>query len=161
MRDRRFVAVHCGGPLDLDSHRTLARWGADCAKRVLPLFACKSDDPRPRLAIEAVRAWARGEVKTGIAMKASLAAHAAAREASDPSSIAAARAAGQAAGAAHCANHCMGALLYALKALAAEGTKTDAELRRQIAKLPTHLRDQVQSGVMARLGCFKFGKSLA
>jgi len=161
MRDRRFVAVHRGGPLDLESHKILARWGADCAKRVLPLFERENDDPRPRLAIEAVRAWARGQVKAGIAMKASLAAHAAARDACDPSAIAAARAAGQAAGAAHFADHCMGALLYALKAWAAEGTNTDAELRRQIAKLPAHLRDQVQSGVMARLGRFKFGKSLA
>ena len=161
MRDRRFVAVHRGGPLDLESHKILARWGADCAKRVLPLFEREDDDPRPRLAIEAVRAWARGEVKAGIATKASLAAHAAARDACDPSAIAAARAAGQAAGAAHCADHCMGALLYALKALAVEGRDTDAELRRQIAKLPAHLRDQVRSGVTGRLGRFTFGKSLA
>jgi hypothetical protein len=161
MRDRRFVAVHRGGPLDLDCHRILAGWGADCAKRVLPLFARASDDPRPRLAIEAVRAWARGAVKTGIAMKASLAAHAAAREAADPSAIAAARAAGQAAGAAHCADHCMGALLYALKALAAEGGNTGLELRRQIAKLPARLRDQVRAGVVARLGRFQVGKSPA
>ena len=161
MRDRRFVAVHRAGPLDLESHRILARWGADCGMRVLPIFECESDDPRPRMAIEAALAWSRGEIKTGEAMKASLAAHAAAREASDPPAIAAARAAGQAAGAAHCADHCMGALLYALKALAAEGNKTDAELRQQIAKLPAHLRDQVQSGVMAQLGRFKFGKSLA
>ena len=162
MRDRRFVAVHRGGPLDLESHKILARWGADCAKRVLPLFEREDDDdPRPRLAIEAVRAWARGKTKAGIAMKASLAAHAAARAVDDPYSVAAARAAGQAAGAAHCADHCMGALLYALKALAVEGRDTDAELRRQIAKLPAHLRDQVRSGVTARWGRFTFGKSLA
>jgi hypothetical protein len=161
MRDWRFVAAHRGGPLDLESHRILARWGADCAKRVLPLFEREDGDPRPCSAIKAVRAWARGEVKAGIAMKASLAAHTAAREAADPPAVAAARSAGQAAGAAHCADHCMAALLYALKALAAEGRNTDAELRRQIAKLPAHLRDQVQSGVMARLGRFKFGKSLA
>jgi len=154
MRDRRFVAVHRGGPLDLDSHKILARWGADCAKRVLPLFSRSSDDPRPRLAIEAVRAWARGEVKTGIAMKASLAAHAAAREAGDPSAKAAARAAGQAAGAAHCADHCMGAFLYALKAMAAGGRSTGNELQRQIAKFPARLRGQVRSGVVARLGRF-------
>ena len=161
MRDRRFVAVHRGGPLDLESHRLLARWGADCAKRVLPIFERESDDPRPRLAIEAVGAWARGKVKTGEAMKASLAAHTAAREAIGPCAIAAARAAGQAAGAAHCADHCMGALLYVLKARAVEGRSIEPELRRQIDKLPAHLRDQVRSGVMVRLRRFQFGKSLA
>ncbi|MFZ9932807.1 MAG: putative immunity protein [Chthoniobacterales bacterium] len=161
MRDRRFVAVHRGGPLDLDSHRILARWGADCAKRVLPFYERESKDQRPRLAIEAVRAWARGKTKPGVAMKAALAAHAAAREAQNASSIAAARAAGQAAGAAHCADHCMGALLYALEARAADGRSVKAELRRQLGKLPGHLRDQVRSGVMVRLGHFKFGKSLA
>jgi hypothetical protein len=125
------------------------------------MYERENDDSRPRLAIEAVRAWTRRKVKTGEAMKASLAAHAAAREAISPSAIAAARAAGQAAGAAHCADHCMGALLYALKARAAEGRSVEPELRRQIAKLPAHLRDQVRSGVMARLRQFQFGKSLA
>ena len=161
MRDRRFVAVHRGGPLDLDSHKILASWGAACAKRVLPLLARESEDPRPRLAIETVRAWAQGTVKTGVAMKASLAAHAAAREAIGPPAIAAARAAGQAAGAAHCADHCMGALLYALKALAAEGWSAEIERQRQMTKLPPRLRDQVRSGVAARLGRFGIGKSLA
>src|SRR3954465_1696812 len=92
MRDRRFVAAHRGGPLDRDSHIFLARWAADCAERVLHLFTRFSEDTRPQRAIESVRAWARGEVKTGDAMKASVAAHAAARQATDNAAIAAARA---------------------------------------------------------------------
>src|SRR3954469_12188461 len=97
MRDRRFVAVHRGGPLDLARHRLLAMWAADCAEHVLPLFENCSSDDRPRRAIETARAWARGEVRVGAAQKAAVAAHAAAREATDKGAIAVARAAGHAA----------------------------------------------------------------
>ena len=154
-RDRRFVAVHRGGPLDREGHAALARWAADCAVGVLPIFVRHSTDRRPAKALEVLRAWAEGEVKTGAAMKASLAAHAAARMATTPTAIAAARAAGQAAGTAHCADHCMGALLYALKALAADGRNAGSEFRRRIAKLPSHLCEQVEVGVVARLGKMK------
>lgn len=71
MRDRRFVAAHRGGPLDI-THHLLAAWAADCAERVLSLFEEHSPDDRPRRAI--ARAWARGEVPVGDAMKAALAA---------------------------------------------------------------------------------------
>jgi len=155
MRDRRFVAVHRGGPLDRESHAVLARWAADSAERVLPLFARHCTDARPAHAIDVLRAWAAGEAKTGVAMKASLAAHAVARSATDPAAVAAARAAGQAAGTAHCADHCMGALLYALKAIAADGRRIEPEMKRQLGKLPAHLCDQVSSGLIARLGTLK------
>ena len=151
-RDRRFVAIHRGGPLARESHAALARWAADCAGRVLPMFARHSEDRRPAKALEVLRAWAAGDVTTGTAMKASLAAHAAARKASDPAAVAAARAAGQAAGTAHCADHCIGALLYALKAMAAAGRDIEIEFRRRIAKVPAHLREQVAEGIVARLG---------
>lgn len=160
-RDRRFVAVHRGGPLDRQSHAALALWAADCAARVLPLFARHSKDRRPAKALEALRAWAAGEVKTGVAMNASLAAHAAARKATNPAAIAAARAAGQAAGTAHCADHCMGALLYALKALAADGRNVGGEFRRRIGKLPSHLREQVEQGTLARLRKMKVPGAVA
>jgi hypothetical protein len=55
-RDRRFVAVHRGGSLDVARHRLLARWAAACAVHVLPLFVHRHpDDDRPRRAIEAAR----------------------------------------------------------------------------------------------------------
>ncbi|MCC7475200.1 MAG: hypothetical protein IT425_07380, partial [Pirellulales bacterium] len=152
MRDRRFVAVHRGGPLDKESHAWLARWAADCAEKVLPLFVRNNvDDDRPAQALAILRAWANGEVKTGKAMKASLAAHAAAREATDKAAIAAARAAGQAAATAHAADHSMGALLYAVKALKAAGLESDSELNSRFDQLPDHLREPVESGVLARL----------
>lgn len=150
MRDRRFVAVHRGGPLDRKSHILLARWAADCAGRVLLFFIRSSKDERPRQALEIARAWANGEVRTGVAMKASLAAHAAARQATDKAAIAAARAAGQAVATAHAADHCMGALLYAMKALEVAGKPPGPEWKRQLAKLPPRLREPVAEGVAAR-----------
>lgn len=79
MRDRRFVAVHRGGPLDRDKHRLLAAWAADCAEHVLPLFEKCSSDDRPHRAIAVAKAWARSEVPVGDAQKAAVGAHAAAR----------------------------------------------------------------------------------
>ena len=158
MRDRRFIAAHRGGPLDRDSHVFLARWAADCAERVLPLFTRCSDDSRPKDALDIARRWANGEVKTGTAMKASIACHAAARHAKDKAAIAAARAAGHAVATAHFADHCMGALLYSLKALEASGSPSEAELPYQLAKLPEHLRESVTSGVSLRLKKLGIGK---
>jgi len=151
MRDHRFVAAHRGGPLDKDSHILLARWAADCADEVLHFFTQASDDERPKHAIEIARAWANGEVKTGVAMKASVASHAAARKTTDKAATAAARAAGQAVATAHFADHCMGALLYELKGLEAAGLNSDTELQTRLNRLPDHLRDLVESGVLVRL----------
>lgn len=151
MRDRRFVAVHRGGPLDMAKHRRLAVWAAGCAERVLPLFeACRADE-RPRRATETARAWVKGEVSVGIACKAAVAAHAAARAMTNPSAIAAARAAGHAVATAHAADHCLGAALYALKAAAAAGGSTDAERAWQIEQLPDDVRELVVSALERRL----------
>ena len=96
---------------------TVARWAADCAEHVLPLFERhRPDDDRPREAIEAVRTWARGEVGVGAARTAALAAHAAARETTDEAARAAARAAGHAAATAHVATHALAVASYAVNA---------------------------------------------
>src|SRR6476619_6497188 len=112
MRDRRFVAVHRGGPLDKARHMMLASWAADCAERVLPLFEECSSDDRPRRAIETARAWARGEVPVGAAQKAAVKAHAAARSVTNEAAVAAARAAGHAVATAHMAEHSLGPMIY-------------------------------------------------
>ena len=151
MRDRRLIAVHRGGLLPQTDHAVLARWAADCAARVLPLFIRHADDTRPERAVETARTWADGEARAGASMKAAVAAHAAARQATDKAAVAAARAAGHAAATAHAADHSMGALLYALKALEAAGCATQGELDLQLARLPKHLRGPVSSGVDSRL----------
>ncbi|MGC3971424.1 MAG: hypothetical protein QM775_30015 [Pirellulales bacterium] len=142
--------MHRGGTLERTDHRLLARWAADCAERVLHLFTPHSEDAGPQRALEIGRAWADGQVKTGAAMQASLAAHAAARAATDKAAVAAARSAGQAVATAHAADHSMGALLYALKALEASGDAAEPELALQLQKLPAHLREMVSTGVRAR-----------
>lgn len=127
-----------------ESHVCLARWAVDCAEAVIGRFEVESSDERPREALRTGRRWADGEVRTGVAMKASVAAHAAARGVSDPAAVAAARAAGHAVATAHFADHCAGALLYAMKALKAAGMDPGVELERQIGRLPEALRDQVR-----------------
>jgi len=103
--------------LDEGDHRSLALWAADCAEHVLPYFEemCPEDD-RPRKAVEAGRAWARGEMTVSEARAAAFAAHAAAREARQAAARAAARAAGHAAATAHVAGHADHAAAYAATA---------------------------------------------
>lgn len=71
-----------------DDHNRLARWAAACAESVIGYFEMRSMDARPREALTVARLWANGEVKTGAAMKASVAAHAAARSITDAAAIA-------------------------------------------------------------------------
>jgi hypothetical protein len=80
VRDPRFITIRRGGTLTDDDHHLLAIWAALCAEHVLPLFeSTRPDDPRPRRAIEAARAWARGEVSMTRSRTAAGHANAAAR----------------------------------------------------------------------------------
>lgn len=63
-RDPRFITIRRGGTLTDSDHHLLAIWAAICAEHVLPLLkSVRPDDLRPRQAIEAARAWTRGELK--------------------------------------------------------------------------------------------------
>lgn len=98
----------------VEDRQLLAAWAGACAERELPLFVARHpDDDRPGRAVEAARAWARGEIRVGQARKVAVAAHAAARMASDPAARAAARSCGQAAGTAHMGGHARHAASYA------------------------------------------------
>jgi len=131
--------------LNEQDHRALALWAADCAERMIDHFnQSNPSDNRPRLAIEAARAWARGEIGVGEARSASVAAHAAARETNQESARAAARSAGHAVASAHMFEHARHAADYALKAISfanAERDKdvTDREREWQVQHLPLHL----------------------
>jgi hypothetical protein len=126
-RDPRFVTIRRGGTLTDLNHRLLALWAASCAEHVLDLFeSAQPQDRRPRLAIEHVRAWVRGEVKMmqaraagGHAMGAARNLHGAGRHA--------AYAAGQAAVVAHVAAHELGAAAYAIKAARTAAPEGEAE----------------------------------
>ncbi|WP_141504374.1 putative immunity protein [Paenibacillus luteus] len=119
------------------NQKKLVLWAAECAEHVLPYFeeACPNDH-RPREAIEAGRAWVRGEIVMSEARTAAFAAHAAARDADQTAvsavvnrlhSCAAARAAGHAAATAHVAGHAVHAATYAAKAAAYAAEAKDAD----------------------------------
>lgn len=116
-----------------DERRELAQWAAECVERVLPLFeARRSFDSRPRVALEAALAFARGSIRVGAARQAALGAHAAARSVGDPAARSAARAAAHAAATAHLGGHARHAAEYAVKAVhaSAPGDPT-AEVREK------------------------------
>jgi hypothetical protein len=110
--------------VSIEEKRSLALWAADRAEKVLANFeAHYPGDDRPRKAITAARAWARGGIKFMEARHCAVAAHAAARQATDPAAVAAARSAGHAAATAHAGGHAKAAASYAVKskALKAKG----------------------------------------
>jgi hypothetical protein len=110
-------------------HKSLAHWAIECVERVLPYFERHHpDDPRPRHALEVLRAWlATGVFRMAEIRAASLAAHAAAREVGlDDAARSAARAAGQAVATAHVPAHCVGAARYAQQAVSRAAADADA-----------------------------------
>jgi len=133
--------------LDKGDHNLLALWATDCAEHVLPFFEEKyPKDSRPRNAVAAGRAWARGEIAMSEARAAAFAAHAAARDADHAAARAAARAAGHAAATAHVPTHAAHAATYAATAATTDAwadTKAEAtttERNWQYRHLPPHLR---------------------
>jgi hypothetical protein len=149
VRDPRFITLRRGGTLTDSNHHLLALWAASCAEHVLPLFeSVEPDDPRPRAAIEAARAWVRGEVTMMRARAAGGHAMGAARDLRGAARHAA-YAAGQAGAVAHVAAHELGAAAYAIKAARAAvpaGESEDAgrlECRWQRDQLPPAIRQLV------------------
>ncbi len=128
---------------DENNHKLLTIWASDCAEHVLPLFKkIYPDDNRPLYAIEAARAWVRGEIKMVEARKAAFASHAAARDSNNVAAKEVARSAGHAAATAHVANHAIHASVYAIKAVVAAGDERNvaSEIKWQYHRLPNHLR---------------------
>ena len=150
-----------------EDRRRLGLWTADCAERALPLFEVHAPtDPRPREAVEAARAFARGGRRTAQLRSAASAAYAAAREVGDPGAAAAARATGLAAATAfiHAAvskdqeKHALGPAVYAARAreLAASDDHLtgDEEIRWAIEHAPPAVRD-----ILRRLPARSGGRS--
>ena len=149
LRDPRFVTIRRGGTLTDSDHQLLALWAALCAEHVLDLFeSVRPQDPRPRQAIEQVRAWVRGEVTMTQSRTAAGHANGAARDLSGAPRHAA-YAAGQAAAVAHVAAHELGAAAYAIKAARAAAPKGKGksagqlECRWQRDQLPDAIRELV------------------
>ena len=149
VRDPRFVTIRRGGSLTDSDHHLLALWAASCAEHVVGLFeSARPADPRPREAIEAARAWVRGEVTMMAARAAGGHAMGAARDLRGAARHAA-YAAGQAGAVAHVAAHELGAAAYAIRAARAsapeggEETAGRLECRWQRDQLPAPIRDLV------------------
>ncbi len=147
--DPRLVTIRRGGTLTDADHHLLALWAATCAEHVLGLFESERPaDPRPRSAIEAARAWARGELRMMQARAAGGHAMGAARDLRGAARHAA-YAAGQAGVVAHVAAHDLGAAAYAIKAARAaapDGREKEAgrlECRWQRSQLPEAVRELV------------------
>ncbi|WP_299956375.1 putative immunity protein [uncultured Modestobacter sp.] len=149
VRDPRLVTIRRGGTLTDADHHLLALWAAACAEHVLPLFeSARPADPRPRAAIEAARAWVRGELPMMQARAAGGHAMGAARDLRGAARHAA-YAAGQAGAVAHVAEHDLGAAAYAIKASRAAVPDAEreaagrAECRWQRDQLPPAVRELV------------------
>ena len=147
-RDPRLITIRRGGTLTDSDHRLIALWAAACAEHVLPFFEaeCPSDG-RPGYAIEAIRAWARGEVTVMEARAAGGQAMGPARELKGAARHAA-YAAGQAACVGHVAEHDLGAAAYAIKAARAadlgdEELAGRIECEWQRGQLPNAIRELV------------------
>lgn len=149
VRDPRFVTIRRGGTLTDPDHRLLALWAAVCAEHVLGLFeSARSDDRRPREAIDHARAWVRGDVTM---MRARAAGGHAMGSARDLRGAArhAAYAAGQAGAVAHVAAHELGAAAYAIRAVRAAASRGEKEAvgrrecRWQREQLPAAIRELV------------------
>ena len=148
-RDPRFISIRRGGTLTDSDHRLLASWAASCAEHVLHLFeSVQPSDPRPRQAIEQIRAWTRGQIRMSESRAAGGHAMSAARQLSGAARHAA-YAAGQAAVVAHVAAHELGAAAYAIKAASAaappgcEERAGRLECRWQREQLPDAIRELV------------------
>ena len=140
-----------------EERREVARWAAESAARVLPLFeAIAPVDPRPREAVDIARAFADGAGRSRHLTRVALAAHRAGREVGDPVAMAVARAASLAAATANIhgeatigtLGHILGPAAYAALAqeLAAGGdaSAADEELGRSIAGASRAIRALVR-----------------
>jgi stage V sporulation protein SpoVS len=120
--------------------RTLARWAAACAERVVDLYEPTSPgDLRVRDALDRTYAFADGRSTAAEEIRLRMVAVKAAGDATTVAGAAAARAVAQASGVAHMGAHALGAAAYAVKAVALarpyDAAATDDEIAWQLAAL--------------------------
>jgi hypothetical protein len=142
MRDKRFVAVHRGGPLTKDHHHQLIKWARKCSEHVLTLID-QDIDTRLIYALNIAKEWEQDKTTVGEARKASLGAIAVANETSNEIITAVARSIGHAVATAHMADHSIGAAEYALKAVKLSGKPIEVERKWQDEKLTTEISELI------------------
>lgn len=121
---------------NINDHKALGIWAADCAEQLLPYFEEKySKDTRPRDAVRILREWVdTGIFSMPVIRGASLGAHAAAKMVAkeDKAANYAAHAAGQAVATAHVPTHAIGIVVYSIKLIVAiHPTDVKAEVSKE------------------------------
>lgn len=117
-----------------DSDRRIAaRWAAECAERVLPLFTAEvPDDDRVPEALARTHAFARGESTAADEIRRRMIAVKAASAATSPAGAAAGRAVAQASAVAHMGAHALGAAAYAAKAVSLAHPRRPEAVRDEV-----------------------------
>ena len=98
--------------------------------------------------MDVAKQWKNDTIPTGVAMKASLEAHAVARQVENPIYRAIARSIGQTVATAHMADHSLGGAFYALKAIkfAKKNIKNERNWQtKKLDELPSDIIEMVQS----------------
>ncbi|GED08805.1 putative immunity protein [Cellulosimicrobium cellulans] len=136
------VAIASGAvELSTEDLRAVTGYAAGCAERALEMFeAVRPDDARPREAVDAAWAFARGGTRGKALRDTAWAALRAAKEAGDPAAAEAARAAMAAAGAAylhpiadaHQVKHVLGSAAHAAHAAQLAGDGDEAAATRAL-----------------------------
>ena len=135
--------------LSVTDRRIVAAWAADCAERVLGVFAAETPgDDRPRDAIERARAFARGELDVPQEIRRRFVGGGAARDATTPAARAAARAAGQAAAVAHMGAHGLGAAAYAAWAAGLAAPECPEAQTEEVRWQLTHMSPEVRMALL-------------
>ncbi len=99
-------------------HRIMVLWALDVASgSVAKLEEKYPDEPRPREALEAARAWAEGKIRMRLAQRKILDCHAFAKEIDSKEDIALCHAIGQACAVVHTTGHAIGYPMYELSAI--------------------------------------------
>lgn len=134
-KDSEFLA-ELSGLLSIQNHRVAVLWALDLAEQSVALLEhSHSQDPRPREALEAARAWAAGAIKMPLAQRKILDCHALAKELNAAEPVALCHAVGQACAVVHTAGHVLGYPMYDLTAtvhrFGLDGCVEPVEERRQ------------------------------
>lgn len=132
--------------METQSHETLVHWCTDyMLTEILPLYEARCDgDARPREALYAARAWAKGEKSVKETRDTLTAGRVAAREAIDPISQAAARAMDSAASSLRTPTSALGCVFYAAAALAYDQAGLQAQSAVYDAIADTVFADMLQ-----------------
>ena len=100
------------------NHRVMVLWALDfAAGSVAQLEETYPNEPRPKEALDAARAWAAGKIKMRLAQRKILDCHALAKELDSREDIALCHAVGQACAVVHTAGHAIGYPMYDLSAI--------------------------------------------